>query len=102
MVLSQSVFIDRKDAQSARMTMTGAAAEVRRTRQSVFIFPEGTRSYAKEPVLLTFKKGAFNLAVDAKVPVVPIVVACYSDVMHVQSWRFRSGKILIKGKWMKR
>lgn len=97
MALSDSVFIDRANAVDAKSAMSGAAREMRERKQSVFMFPEGTRSYAKEPKLLPFKKGAFNLAVDAQVPVVPIVVACYEDVLYVQGWRFRGGRILVKG-----
>lgn len=99
MSLSGTVFIDRGNAKDARQAMAGAATEIREEKQSVYMFPEGTRSYAKDPTLLPFKKGAFHLAVQAGVPVVPVVVACYSDVLHVQSWRFRSGKIPVKGKF---
>ncbi|ESZ97820.1 hypothetical protein SBOR_1829 [Sclerotinia borealis F-4128] len=96
MSLSGTVFIDRANAKDARQAMAGAVTEIREERQNVYMFPEGTRSYAKEPTLLPFKKGAFHLAVQAGVPVVPVVVACYSDVLHVQSWRFRSGRIPVK------
>jgi len=96
MSLSGSVFIDRGNSTSARSAMTGAAAEITREKQSVYMFPEGTRSYAKEPMLLPFKKGAFHLAVQAGVPIVPVVVANYSDVLYVQDWRFNSGIIPIK------
>ncbi|KAM3081611.1 1-acylglycerol-3-phosphate O-acyltransferase [Clarireedia jacksonii] len=97
MSLSGTVFIDRANTKDARQAMAGAAAEIREKRQSVYIFPEGTRSYAKEPLLLPFKKGAFHLAVQAGVPIIPVVVANYSDVLHVQSWWFRAGKIPVKG-----
>jgi putative phosphoserine phosphatase/1-acylglycerol-3-phosphate O-acyltransferase len=39
---------------------------------SVVITPEGTRSLS--PRLGAFKKGAFHLAVEAEVPIVPIVI----------------------------
>jgi lysophosphatidate acyltransferase len=98
MTLSGTVFIDRQNSTSAREAMAGAAGEIRRHRQSVYMFPEGTRSYYKEPGLLPFKKGAFHLAVQAKVPIVPIVVSNYSDILNVRSWTFKGGKIPVKGR----
>jgi hypothetical protein len=77
--------------------MAGAAEEISRDKQSVYMFPEGTRSYAKEPMLLPFKKGAFHLAVQAGVPIVPVVVANYSNVLYLQEWKFNSGTIPMKG-----
>jgi lysophosphatidate acyltransferase len=97
MSLSGSVFIDRANSTSARSAMAGAADEMQKKKQSVFMFPEGTRSYAKEPMLLPFKKGAFHLAIQAGVPIVPVVVANYSHVLYVQGWRFTAGTIPIKG-----
>jgi lysophosphatidate acyltransferase len=97
MALSGTVFIDRQNSSSAREAMKGAAEEIRRERQSVYMFPEGTRSYYKEPGLLPFKKGAFHLAVQAKVPIVPVVVANYSHILYVKGMVFRSGDIPVKG-----
>lgn len=97
MRLSGSIFIDRKNSKDARDAMQGAAQEIRSKRQSVYMFPEGTRSYAKDPVLLPFKKGAFHLAVQAEVPIVPCVVANYSHVLYFKSMIFRSGRIPIRG-----
>jgi lysophosphatidate acyltransferase len=97
MSLSGTVFIDRANSTNARHAMAGASEEITRDKQSVYMFPEGTRSYAKEPMLLPFKKGAFHLAVQAGVPIVPVVVANYSDVLYLQGWRFNSGTIPIKG-----
>ncbi len=77
--------------------MAGASNEITKQKQSVYMFPEGTRSYAKEPMLLPFKKGAFHLAVQAGVPIVPIVIANYSNVLYVKDWKFKSGQILVKG-----
>ncbi|KAH6998867.1 hypothetical protein BKA56DRAFT_469906 [Ilyonectria sp. MPI-CAGE-AT-0026] len=96
MTLSGSIFIDRKNAKDAREAMKGAAQEIQNKRQSVYMFPEGTRSYAKEPMLLPFKKGAFHLAVQAGVPIVPCVVANYSHVLYFKDFVFNAGKIPIK------
>jgi lysophosphatidate acyltransferase len=65
-------------------------------RQSVYIFPEGTRSYYDHPDLLPFKKGAFHLAIQAQVPIVPIVVANYSNVLNMKRKIFTTGRIPIR------
>ncbi|MCJ1449368.1 MAG: 1-acyl-sn-glycerol-3-phosphate acyltransferase beta [Stictis urceolatum] len=97
MALSGTVFIDRANRNTAMKAFEDAAQEMKRHQQSVFIFPEGTRSNAKEPMLLGFKKGAFHLAVQAKVPIVPIVSACYWGVLGADEWRFRRGTIPVVG-----
>lgn len=97
MALSKSVFIDRANRASARTTFDGAANTMRQERQSVFIFPEGTRSYAEKPDMLPFKKGAFHLAIQAQVPIVPVVVANYSDVLNLKKKMFNKGVIDVSG-----
>lgn len=97
MTLSGSIFIDRKNSKDAREAMKGAADEIKSKRQSVYMFAEGTRSYTKEPGLLPFKKGAFHLAVQAGVPIVPCVVANYSHILFIKDFIFNAGKIPIKG-----
>lgn len=98
MSLSGSIFIDRKNAKDAREAMQGAANEIQAKQQSVYMFPEGTRSYAKDPMLLPFKKGAFYLAVQAGVPIVPVVVANYSNILYIKSMIFNAGRIPVTGK----
>ncbi|KAL8853166.1 MAG: hypothetical protein Q9221_002048 [Calogaya cf. arnoldii] len=96
MALSGTVFIDRANSKSARQAFSGAADEMLRHKQSVFIFPEGTRSYARGPELGDFKKGAFHLAVQAQVDVVPVVCANYWGLLGARDWRFRSGQIPVR------
>ncbi|KAI8959141.1 1-acylglycerol-3-phosphate O [Daldinia sp. FL1419] len=96
MTLSGTIFIDRKNSKDARQAMAGAAKEIQNRKQSVYMFPEGTRSYAKDPGLLPFKKGAFHLAVQAGVPIVPVVAANYSHVLYIKDFVFRSGRIPVK------
>lgn len=97
MALSGTVFIDRSNSASAHAAFDKAAAEMRKERQSVFIFPEGTRSYAEGPEMGAFKKGAFHLAVKAGVDIVPIVAGNYCGVLSVREKRFRAGSIPVKG-----
>jgi lysophosphatidate acyltransferase len=96
MALSGSVFLDRANSKDARQAMQGAANEIREKRQSVYMFPEGTRSYSKEPMLLPFKKGAFHLAVQAQVPIIPVVAANYSHILWVKGMVFNAGRIPCK------
>jgi lysophosphatidate acyltransferase len=97
MSLSGTIFIDRVNTSAARKAFEGAAKTINQRKQSVLIFPEGTRSYSAEPMLLPFKKGAFHLAVQAGVPVVPVVAENYSRVLNVKARRFEAGTIRVKG-----
>jgi lysophosphatidate acyltransferase len=96
MTLSGAVFIDRVDRNQAMKAFEGAAKAMRDLGQSVVIFPEGTRSYSAEPMLLPFKKGAFHLAVQAGVDIVPVVAENYSRVLNLKAKRFESGTIRVK------
>lgn len=93
---SNTVFIDRTDRNSAVAAFENAANHMRDKRQSVFIFPEGTRSYYDRPDLLPFKKGAFHLAVQAQVPIVPMVCGNYSHVLNLKQMKFVSGRIPVR------
>lgn len=91
--LSKTVFIERKSREQAVAAFAKAAEQMHSHKQSVYIFPEGTRSYYEHPDLLPFKKGAFHLAVQAQVPIIPVVVANYSNVLNVKKKMFRQGTI---------
>jgi len=65
------VFIDRADKEKA-IEALGPAVETLRNGTSLVIAPEGTRSETER--LGPFKKGAFHLAMQAGVPIVPVVI----------------------------
>ncbi len=71
MALAGAVFIDRSDRPKAIEALKPAASVVR-GGLSIVIAPEGTRSIGA--ALGPFKKGAFRLALAARVPIVPIVI----------------------------
>jgi 1-acyl-sn-glycerol-3-phosphate acyltransferase len=62
------------------------AREILAQRVSVIIFPEGTRSTTGD--LLPFKDGAFRLAIEAGVPILPLAVSGTSTVLRKHDWRF--------------
>jgi 1-acyl-sn-glycerol-3-phosphate acyltransferase len=63
------IWIDRGNHDKAVASIREAARKVRGGR-NVVIFPEGTRT--RTGALLPFKKGGFNLALEAGVPIVPL------------------------------
>lgn len=79
-----TVFIDRKNPKAAKRSVENLMASLSKGI-SVIVYPEGTRSPDGE--LLRFKKGAFFLAADADIPVIP---------MHVHGTR----TVLAKGKFL--
>lgn len=55
----------------------------------IWIFPEGTRN--ADGKLRQFKKGAFNLAVQAQIPIVPLVISSYNGFYNKKQKLFTSG-----------
>lgn len=70
--LAGDIRVRRGDAASGGQAMEQAAAYLGRG-MNVMMFPEGTRS--RDGSLLRFKAGAFRLAIDAGVPILPVVVS---------------------------
>jgi 1-acyl-sn-glycerol-3-phosphate acyltransferase len=78
MRLNRYVELRRGDRQSVLRMME----DCRRTLaggSSLMVFPEGTRS--PDGKLRAFKPGAFQLALDARVPILPIVISGTSDAL---------------------
>jgi putative phosphoserine phosphatase/1-acylglycerol-3-phosphate O-acyltransferase len=85
-------FIDRSNTGSAREAMQPAVDRLRHG-MSVVIAPEGARSLT--PRLGRFKKGAFHVAMQAGVPVVPVVIRNSYEVMARGSLLFRPGTVQV-------
>jgi len=82
--------IDRSNRESAIRT-TEAAAQRIKSGVSFAVFVEGTR--AKPGELLPFKKGAFYMARQAGVPVVPVAIKNSDVLMGKGTGEARSGTI---------
>lgn len=84
MRLAGDIPLVRDSAKSIVAAMKSAQERLDQ-RVSVMIFPEGTRSVSGE--LGEFKDGAFKLAVDAQVPILPLVVRGTRSALRKHDWR---------------
>jgi 1-acyl-sn-glycerol-3-phosphate acyltransferase len=87
------ISIDRSDRKSAFESLKKAAGTIR-NGVSVMIFPEGTRS--EDGRIREFKKGGFILALDAGVPIVPVVIHGTADILPKGSLRIHSLPVMLE------
>jgi 1-acyl-sn-glycerol-3-phosphate acyltransferase len=87
------VFIERGKAHSAARSLQNAAQLLERGA-NLCAFPEGTRSRGGE--LRPFKGGAFQAAIAAQVPVVPIAIEGSGTVLPPSGFRVRPGTIRVR------
>ncbi len=90
--LAGNVLLDRGNAIRAKQAMLTTTDTLKHKDTSIWVFPEGTRNLGKG--LLPFKKGAFQMAIAAGVPIIPVCVSTY--VNHIQLNRWNSGDIMIR------
>jgi len=88
------VAVDRSDRGAAIESLENASRQIRDSRLSIVMFPEGTRSPSGE--LQRFKKGAFVLAIKTGVPVLPVAVIGSRPIMPKGSYRIHKGEIHIR------
>jgi 1-acyl-sn-glycerol-3-phosphate acyltransferase len=72
------IFIDRSNRAVAIATLEAARTKIV-DGTSVIFFPEGTRS--TDGQLLRFKRGAFRMAIDLGLPILPLTVTGTRDVL---------------------
>ena len=82
------ISVDRAGGRAAVRSL-GVARDLLGQRTHVWIAPEGTRS--RDGSLLAFKPGAFLLAADARMPIVPVTLAGTRDVLAPGAVRSNAG-----------
>ena len=92
MAVAGFIPIDRQDRASAIRSLS-RATETIRSGASVILFPEGTRS--RDGRLAKFKRGAFHLALEAGVPVVPVAISGTFHVVRPRSIVVRPGPVQV-------
>lgn len=89
---SGHVFVDSNSLQSIRQTIEDARNQLK-DGMSLVIFPEGTRT--KTGKIGDFKRGAFMLAAEFKLDVVPVSISGAFDIMPRNSYFPNAGKIVL-------
>ena len=90
--LAEVAFVDRANTEEAKKALEPAVEALRRGR-SLAMAPEGTRSAT--PRLGAFKKGAFHVAMQAGVPMVPIVIRNAGELMPAHGVLISSGTLQV-------
>lgn len=73
------IFIDRSNPMRAKQSLEIAKQKLKQGNSSIFLFPEGTRT--RNGQLLHFKRGAFTIARDLHLPIVPVTIIGAYDAL---------------------
>ena len=84
------IFVDKKSPQSAAKTIKQAEKKLK-NGVSVVFFPEGSRTETGK--MGVFKKGAFQMALDLKLPIVPVSINGSYEVMPIGTLRINPHKM---------
>jgi putative phosphoserine phosphatase/1-acylglycerol-3-phosphate O-acyltransferase len=88
--LLNMAFVDRADSAQAKAAIAPVIDKLQ-SGYSILIAPEGTRSAT--PAVGRFKKGAFHIAMQGEVPIVPIVLRNAGELLWRSSKVMRSGTV---------
>jgi HAD superfamily hydrolase (TIGR01490 family) len=88
--LMNMAFVDRTDVTQAKAAIAPVVEKLQ-DGYSILIAPEGTRS--PTPSVARFKKGAFHIAMQGEVPIVPIVIRNAGELLWRGSKVMRSGTV---------
>ncbi len=83
------IFIDRSNTEAAMRSLDEAKSKIV-NGTSVIFFPEGTRSRKK--ALRKFKKGAFLMALDLGIPILPVTISGTREILPTQSTALFPGR----------
>jgi len=86
--------IDRASGSSSRQAIVNGIRVGAERGYSFIVFPEGTRSVDGDP--LPFKKGAFRIAIDTGLPLLPVVIDGTDRVSRSGSKVFHRGKVVVR------
>lgn len=84
---SHQIFVDKRGPKKIKATIENARHILQQGNLSVVVFPEGSRTFTGHMGL--FKKGAFSLADELQLPVVPLTINGSFYIMpRMRDWHF--------------
>lgn len=85
------IFVDRSSPMRAQKSLEEAKTRLLQGNNSIFLFPEGTRSANGE--IGRFKRGAFTIARDLHLPIIPVTISGAHKVLPKGGWYITPGTI---------
>ncbi|WP_421379040.1 lysophospholipid acyltransferase family protein [Bacillus salacetis] len=92
MTVLNCVFVDRKNKRQSVLSIRECITKLKEGH-SLVIFPEGTRNKGKG--INSFKTGAFRIALDAEVPIIPVHIQGTADIFENQRAGLRPASVTI-------
>ncbi len=86
------IFVDKRSAGQLKSTMQKAESTLQ-GGMSLVVFPEGARTH--DGKMRPFKRGAYQLAVEFNLPVVPLTIDGAFTVMPRNTYNITPGKIIL-------
>lgn len=86
-------FIDRGNREKAIKSLQKVGRDIREKRRNILIYPEGTRS--RDGSFQQFKKGPFHMALEVKIPIVPVVVMESDKLLKPDTFTAYPGTIYV-------
>jgi 1-acyl-sn-glycerol-3-phosphate acyltransferase len=77
------IFVDNSSAQAAAKTIQAAESKLK-NGASIVVFPEGSRTHTGK--MNKFKKGAYQMALDLKLPIVPITINGSFNILPIHTY----------------
>ncbi|MFN8336490.1 MAG: lysophospholipid acyltransferase family protein [Cyclobacteriaceae bacterium] len=92
-VRAATVVVDRSNAQSRKQSIE-KLRDILKGGTSILVFAEGTQNRTKE-ILQPFKDGAFRIAIDTQLPIIPLVVIGAGPLMPPGKMDIKPGNIKV-------
>jgi len=92
--LAGLVFIDKGNFEATKRQIRNAMEKLKKEHTKLWIFPEGTRH--NDGAIHEFKKGAFHTAIEAQVPILPVVFSSYRTILNNKAKVFKRGEVIIE------